>query len=463
LAAHLLNRATFAPLPAEIDRVVADGLEKSVDRLLSVDSNPDNDAPPATPDPAEHSHQESTAGLTPAQRKQKEQDLNKANHDSMEQFRGWWIGRMATSQMPLREKLTLFWHGHFTSSAEDVKSARLMFNQNEFFRKHCLADFRTLLLGISRDPAMLRYLDNNTNRRQHPNENYARELMELFTLGIGNYTEDDVKAAARAFTGWSFEGEEFVFHRREHDDGEKTYLGETGNWDGTDAIDIILKQPATGRFMATKFLKYFVADNPEPAVVEAVAESLRTNKYEFKPVLREIFTSAYFYSPHVYRLQIKSPAQLVVGSVRLVNAPVNGKAMAVTMRELGQDLLYPPTVKGWDGGETWINTTTLLLRYNYAGYLLGGETPPGGWVAQEKQHARPEHFDKKNELSTIVGPDLPGDPAKLVDLLGARLLQTKLDPKDRQWLLGEAETTRLSERTTRVAHLIMSMPAYQLC
>lgn len=465
LAAHLLNRATFAPLPSEIDQVVADGLEKSVDRLLNFGGEADDGPRPKTPDPSERSRQEMMGGLTPAQRKQKEQEFYRANIESIEDVRSWWIGRMARSKRPLQEKLVLFWHGHFATSADDVKSGRLMYNQNEFLRKNCLADFRTLVLGISRDPAMLRYLDNNTNRRQHPNENYARELMELFTMGIGNYSEDDVKAAARAFTGWTFEGEEFEFHAHDHDDGRKVFLGETGRFDGTDVIDIILKQECTSRFMATKLLKFFVVDEPAPEIVEAVAELLRTSRYQFKPVLRAILTSAYFYSPKVYRLQIKSPAQLVVGSVRLTNSPVEGKMMAAAMRGLGQDLLYPPTVKGWDGGETWINTTTLLLRYNFAGTLLGGETPQGGreMRGEKGRPSKPEHYGKKNELNALVGPDLPGNPVKLVDVLGARFLQTPLEPKDRQWLIGEAETTRLSERTTRVAHLIMSMPEYQLC
>jgi hypothetical protein len=460
LAAHLLNRAGFGPLPEEIDKAVADGLTKTVERLLNPENEGTSFPPPTTPDVPDHPGKE-LAKLTPEERKKRIEEMQRANRESIDEIRGWWIGRMLRSQWPLREKLVLFWHGHFTSSVHDVKAARLMFNQNAFFRKNCLADFRTLLVGISQDPAMLRYLDNNTNRREHPNENYARELMELFSMGIGHYTEDDVKAAARAFTGWTFEGDEYAFHEFEHDSGSKTFLGETGNFNGTDIIDIILKQTCTAQFMATKLLKYFVTDDPGPSAIQAVAALLKSSGYQFKPVLRAIFTSDYFHSPAVYRSQIKSPAQLVVGSARLLGITIDERSLAIAMRGLGQELLAPPNVKGWDGGETWINTTTLLMRYNYAGFLLSGDVPE---AVPQRARARLNRLGKpKNQLAAICPPEIVDSGPKLVDALVARLLQTKLDPKARQWLVEQAETTRLSERAVRVAHLIMSMPDYQLC
>ncbi|MEI6082866.1 MAG: DUF1800 domain-containing protein [Verrucomicrobiota bacterium] len=460
LAAHLLNRTGFGPLPAEIERAVAAGLTKTVDGLLSPENEGSQFPMPVMPEVAEFPRRE-LAALSPEERKKKMEEIQRANREGVEAVRAWWIGRMWRSQWPLREKLVLFWHGHFTSSVMDVKVPRLMFNQNAFFRKNCLGDFRTLLVGISQDPAMLRYLDNNTNRREHPNENYARELMELFSMGIGNYTEDDVKAAARAFTGWTSEGEDFVFNERAHDGNVKTFLNETGRFDGTDIIDIILLQPCTARFMATKLLNYFVTDHPAPAAVEAVAAMLRSNGYQFKPVLRAIFTSDYFYSTTAYRSQIKSPAQLVVGSVRLLDIALDERALGIAMRGLGQDLLAPPNVKGWDGGETWINTTTLLMRYNYAGFLLSGDVPD---AVPQKARARLNRLGKpKNKLALLYPPEVVDNAPKLVDALIARLLQTKLDAKARQWLLEQAETARLSERPVRVAHLIMSMPDYQLC
>lgn len=464
LAAHLLNRATFAPLPDEIERATTAGLKKTLDMLLEFAPVADNLPPPETPDVPEFPRLQ-LAKLSPDERKKRMQELHRVNREAVEEIRGWWIRRMMKSPHPLQEKLTLFWHGHFATSANDVRAARHMLTQNEFLRKNCLGNFRDILLGISRDPAMLKYLDNNTSRKQHPNENYARELMELFTMGIGNYNEEDVKAAARAFTGWTFRGEEFVFNRRAHDDGVKTYLGQTGNFDGTDVIDIILKQPCTARFMAGKLLRFFVCDNPSPQIHDETAALLRACRYDFKPVVRAMFCSNYFYSPQVYRTQIKSPAQLVAGSVRLLSVTVSERALAVAMRDLGQDLLFPPNVKGWDGGETWINTTTLLRRYNFAGYLLSGEVPGAAPEAtQPGRRFRLERFGRpKHKLNTLYGPAIASDAPRLVDSLIGRLLQSKLESKARQWILEQAETTRVSDRPAVVAHLIMSMPDYQLC
>jgi uncharacterized protein (DUF1800 family) len=323
------------------------------------------------------------------------------------------------------------------------------------------------VLGISRDPAMLKYLDNNTNRKSHPNENYARELMELFTMGIGNYTEDDVKAAARAFTGWTFRGDDFVFERRQHDDGVKTFLGETGRFDGTDVIDIILRKPATAKFIARKLFAFFVYDNPEPSLAEQLGARLRQHKYEIKPFLRELLTSQALYSPAAYRTQIKSPAQLVIGSARLLDVEIDERALAVAMRGLGQDLLFPPNVKGWDGGEAWINTTTLLMRYNLSRYLLTGKLPDRGQPPNNPRDRRALRVLRTamphTELNKLVGVDVAADAAKLVDTLTGRMLQAKFDDTARQWLIEQAETTRVSERAALVTHLIMSMPDYQLC
>jgi uncharacterized protein (DUF1800 family) len=393
------------------------------------------------------------------------QAVQRANREAMGEIRGWWVQRMISSPRPLEEKLTLFWHGHFTSSVEDVKNARHMFRQNEFLRQNCAGNFHSLVLGISRDPAMLRYLDNNTNRKGKPNENYARELLELFTMGVGNYTEEDVLAAARAFTGWTFRGDEFQFASFHHDYGSKTFLGETGDLDGTDIIAIILKQPVTARFIAKKLFEFFVYENPPPALVEQLAQVLRDGNYELKPFLRTLFRSEVFYSAPAWRTQIKSPAQLVVGTARLLGIQTDPRALAVAMRLLGQDLLAPPTVKGWDGGETWINTNTLLMRYNLSRYFLTGELPGRGGGAgtpprglRQLREAAPQHA-----LGTLIPTEIAVEPAKVVNVLVSRLLQAPLETKARQWLIDQAQSVRFKERPAVVAHLIMSMPDYQLC
>ncbi len=465
LAGHLLNRATFGPSPEDIDQAVGWGMDRTVDYLINFQRVDESLPPPETPETPQKGQ---FASLPADERREKLKELERANNDAMDELRAWWIRRMIQTKRPLQEKLTLFWHGHFTSSTSDVKSARHMLMQNEFLRKNCLGNFRDLLLGISRDPAMLRYLDNNTNRKQHPNENYARELMELFTMGIGNYTEDDVKAAARAFTGWSFECDDFVFNDRQHDNGVKTFLQSVGDLDGTDVIDAILQQSCTARFMATKLLRFFVSDHPEPDAVEEYAALLRGCKYDFKPFLQTLFSSEYFYSTKAFRAQIKSPAQLVVGACRLLGVTVNEKALAIALRGLGQDLLEPPNVKGWDGGETWINTTTLLERYNLSAYLLSGEIPfsggaPRGKTVQARRFQLSRFGTPTNSLAQFCPKDVASDPGQLADSLIGRLLMAKLDSRARQWLVDQAQTTPVSERATRVAHLIMSMPCYQLC
>jgi hypothetical protein len=465
LAAHLLNRAGFGGLPEDVAQAANWGMERTVDYLLDFEKTPESFPVPETPETPKRPKQ-MFADLSKEERQQKVRELLRSNREAIEETRGWWIKRMLTTKRPLQEKMTLFWHGHFATSANDVKSARHMLVQNEFLRKNCLGHFRTLLRGISRDPAMLKYLDNNTNRKQHPNENYAREFMELFTIGIGNYSEDDVKVAARAFTGWTFRGDEFTVIDRQHDYGRKTFLGVTGDLDGTDIIDIILKQPATVRFMARKLFEFFVYSNPEPPLVEELAALLRRTDYEIKPFLRTLFTSEVFYSPPAYRTQIKSPAQLVVGSVRNLGVTINERALAVAMRMLGQDLLYPPNVKGWDGGEAWINTNTLLMRYNMAGYLVEGKIPEGGRQPriQGQRGMRLSRFGSpKSTLDKMYGPEIAADAPKLVDALVARLLQAPLDGAARNMLISYTERARVSERPATVAHLIMSMPDYQLC
>ena len=460
-AAHLLNRAGFGGLPADIERAAKLGLDRSVDALVDFDRVEETIAPPALPD--------NPANLREVRKLSEEEKkkLFRANREAIEEIRGWWIGQMLRTQRPLQEKLTLFWHGHFATSANDVKNARHMFAQNDFLRQHCLAGFRDLLRGISRDPAMLKYLDNNTNHKSHPNENYARELMELFTMGIGNYTEDDVKAAARAFTGWTFRGDQFVKLDRQHDHGEKVFLGRRGNFDGDDIIDIILEQPCTARWMAKKFFEFFVYDDPEPAIVEEHAGLLRRHDYQFKPFVRALLKSDIFYSPRAWRTQIKSPAHLVVGSVRYLGAEINARALAVAMRMLGQDLLYPPNVKGWEGGEAWINTNSLLMRYNMAGYLVDGQIPEAGnqprVQGQQRRMRLSRYGTPKTDFDTLSGPDFSADAPKLVDALVARLLQAPLDGAARAMLIEYTERTRVSQRPATVAHLIMSMPDYQLC
>ena len=280
-------------------------------------------------------------------------------------MRGWWLTEMLTTPSPLTEKMVLFWHNHFTSSLQKVRSPVLMYRQNLLLRRHALGYFGDMLHEVSKDPAMVVYLDNATNRKGHPNENFAREVMELFTLGEGNYGEQDVKEAARAFTGWSIDPEsgEFVFRRQAHDEDQKTVLGRSGNFDGDAVLDILLAQPRTADFVVAKLWREFVSPNPDAAEVRRIARMFRDNRYNIKVALRALLVSDAFYAPQNRAALIKSPIDLIVGTLRQFRYTTGEVTpFLFVSRQLGQDLFAPPNVKGWPGGEAWINSATLLAR-----------------------------------------------------------------------------------------------------
>jgi uncharacterized protein (DUF1800 family) len=291
-------------------------------------------------------------------------------------MRAWWAGEMLrapTAQDALRERMTLFWHNHFVSSQQKVKSGTLMLRQNEILRRNALGNFSTMLHAVSKDPAMLIYLDGASNRKANPNENFAREVMELFTLGEGHYTEQDIKEAARAFTGWSFapESGQFIWRPAIHDFNEKLVLGRRGNFDGDAVLDILLAQPATAQFVASKLWREFISPTPDPAEIRKIAAALRSAGYEIRPALRAIFLSDAFWSPLNRGSLTKAPVDLVIGTLRTLAVDVpEAMPIALSLRHLGQDLFAPPNVRGWPGGEAWINSTTLLARKQFIERLL---------------------------------------------------------------------------------------------
>ncbi len=373
-AAHLLRRAGFGGTPAEADRLAAMGLEAAVEHLVEFAKTPYQIAPPVI-DPAilEPVDRQDLRRLSDEERERALEQRRRKERAAFEETRLWWIDRMLNSPRPFEEKMTLFWHGHFTSGMREVRNAVFLKEQNEFLRAHALENFHDLLLGISKDRAMLVYLDGNRNVKAQPNENYARELLELFSLGVGNYTEADIKSAARAFTGWGFDDSGFSVRDRQHDTGVKTFLGRTGKLDGDDVIDVILEQRACARFLATKLLRFFVMPDPSKKLVEALAREIERRKFELKPAMQALLSSEAFYSDAARASMIKSPVELIVGTARTLNVPVENFAAAErALASLGQELMQPPNVKGWDGNEDWINTATLFGRYNAASALVAG-------------------------------------------------------------------------------------------
>jgi uncharacterized protein (DUF1800 family) len=322
----------------------------------------------------------------------------------------WWANRMLASKRPLEEKLTLFWSGHFATENEKVTDYRLMLHQIEMLRRNANGNFRNLLVGVSKEPAMLIYLDNRINTRGSANENYAREIMELFSLGVGNYAEKDIKEAARAFTGWTNSGLKVIYKPELHDDGEKTFLGASGNFDLEQVVDIILKQKVAAEFITRKLYRFLVREDISPELNSKLAAVLRDGKYELKPLLKTIFLSKDFYCPASYATQIKSPVQLVISTYKklgLTEAPGAPYFPTVTTN-LGQSLGNPPNVKGWDGGRSWINPSTMLQRANFARQVFFPEGAPTGAetrVIPDRYANAIKEADERDKLAAMGNQD----------------------------------------------------------
>jgi hypothetical protein len=406
-----------------------------------------------------------------------------AERDSSgDQIRGWWLYCMLQGGHPLREKLTLFWHSHFATSLVKVQNPTLMFRQNCLLRSHALGRFGPLLQAISRDAAMLRWLDSSSNVKGKPNENYARELMELFSLGVGHYTENDIREAARAFTGWRTDKVGFAFDGRLHDSGPKTVLGQTGPWDGGDVVRIVLEQPAVARFLVRKFYQFLVSEQavPPDSLLEPLCESFRESDYCIAGLVRTILASRHFYSSYAFRQRVKGPVEYVLGAVQAVYRryreddadyrSLPQQVLVGRLRAIGQSLFAPPNVKGWPGGPSWLNTSTLLERDNFAGALAMGTL----WVSLS-----PEPTVAPAGTIEEPAPTKAVDPARVLeeegvscpdDIVSALLdlyLPGGVRPEVRAQLLAFVAEENpagpaLAGRVREAVHAILTMAEYQL-
>ncbi len=359
----LLVRTGFGATDAEVRAYAPLNRAQAVDKLLAATRTTAITPPPATAlvtDPLRPPRGDSS----PEERKQFQQEQVKEGL----QLRGWWAREMLVTPSPLTERMTLFWHNHFVSSQQKVRLTRLMYRQNALLREHALGDFRVLLHAAAKDPAMVVYLDSVQNRKGAPNENFAREVMELFTLGEGNYGEQDVKEAARAFTGWSIDRASgtFVFRRPLHDPGMKTVLGKSGRFDGDEVLDILLARPETAQFITAKLWREFVSPDPDRREVTRIAAAFRASGYQIKVALGELLVADAFYASLNRGTLVKSPIDLVIGTLRTLElAPAQALPFAIAAAGMGQNLYSPPNVKGWPGGVAWINTNTLLARKQF--------------------------------------------------------------------------------------------------
>ncbi len=441
-AGHLYRRAAFGADRDELRRAAGESPTAALNRLFVMD-----------PKSAAHDSALASEGMAIAGR------------NNPFDLRGWWLDRMLNSGFPLREKMTLFWHNHFATSINKIQSTALMLRQNELMRRHSLSKFGPMLQQMSKEPAMLIWLDSNSNVKGKPNENFAREVMELFSLGVGNYTETDIREAARAFTGWHTDGQSYTFKSELHDEGEKTVLGQTGALDGGDVVRICLEQKACTRFLVRKLYRFLVseAEQPPDAFLAPLADTYLKSDYDTAALVRKILLSRHFYSEHAYRQRIKSPVEYVLGLTKaLGQGLVSPRALVGHLELLSQHLFAPPNVKGWEGGTAWLNTATIVVRHNLAytmalggGALNLGAPDPNGSAAIAVD---PSALARKEGIK---------EPEKLVNYYADLLLQGNLSKAARARLKEFLSQDGLEdfERNARIRemiHALLTTPEYQL-
>lgn len=521
-AEHLINRAGFGAQPDEIDAAVEMGFDAFLDSLFL----PVTDQVPLSPAKRrvrkdgvmteEGLKVEEAGGKKMASEellgaaKSADKDLRKADRRQLEDYTLWWFDTMISGQDPLRDRMTLFWHGLFTSSMQDVKSSYQMIRQNQLLRHGALGDYGAMLRLVARDPAMLEYLDNDENKKSAPNENFAREVMELFTLGEGNYTESDIKEAARAFTGWRTKGSEFTFNKRQHDGGKKTFMGVEGKLNGEDVLDILLQQPGCADYIAGRLLTYLEGVAPDPERRAQYGDMFFKADYDIETLLRGLFQDPAFYRDEVVGTRVMGPVDYLVGSSRRLDLLPPKAWLLVGSRLLGQRLFHPPSVKGWDGGMAWITTASLMQRGNLAGLLVGqvdaDEVLSGDTSDYEMEEGsdmgemmgEPKAKKKRATLGDLKGlKELKRDwhpilqlasgtaragartDSEVVDYLTELLLAVEVGEDTRTWLVsqyvqkregagleGQRGPMRDRRQTQDVlasmAHLILSLPEAQL-
>ena len=458
LMAHLLRRAGFGANRAELEEYTSRGYEAVVDSLLHPERSPEVD--------------EDVIGRY---------NLGVVLQASFAGEAERWLYRMINTKRPLQEKIALFWHHVFATAWHKTEHNPDLVGQIEMFREIGLSDLRTILTRLSRDPAMLDWLDNQENHKDEPNENYARELLELFSMGVGNYSEDDIKNAALAFTGWSFVQpipgypygqypSEFAYLDKEHDDSEKTFLGETGRFNGEDIIDIIVKQPATAEFISRHLYNFFVADEPQvpswnqvppqdPDAIKTLVDAYFETGGDIRAVLGKLFRSDFFKEATFRR--VKCPAEFIAGTVKIVDTdhfPSPGLArLPAASTMMGQELLNPPTVEGWHTGKEWIDGGTLAVRVDFAVQEVSDSSSPGVRAIVERLGAQcrsvsPEEF--VDICLDLIGPLEVGGETHAALLKHAReagplTFENGIDPEI------------VSTRVVRLLQLIVSAREYQ--
>jgi len=443
---HLYRRAAFGPTLADLDAGLKNGPEKTINALLT--------GGPTERDGARslHEFEQSMAPLADTI----------ARNNSAANLRAWWLTRMLYTPHPLLESITLFWHNHFATSNAKVQNARFMLGQYRLLRKYALGNFASLLKEMSYDPAMLVWLDGKGSQKGNPNENYARELMELFSLGIGNYTEQDIREAARAFTGWDVVGTEVVFNKNQHDASEKKVLGKAGNWKPDDIVRICLEHESCPYFITEKLFRWLVSDTIPTTreLLQPLAAQLKRSNFDFGGVVRTVLSSNLFFSNEAYRSRVKSPVDFGIGTVKALEGRLGTTALAQTLEQLGQSVFNPPSVKGWDCGTAWLNGQTLLYRQNLALAFCSTEDARFGTRLDPAALAR--KYGKRTDeervdffLRLFLQGDVPAASRQ-------RLLEYASKSHSQKVPVYWTEQDAADHRVRTLCHLVLTLPEYQL-
>jgi uncharacterized protein (DUF1800 family) len=463
---HLLNRAGFGENPEKIQSYIGMSSSKVVRQLLKDAENIEAlKIETVFQDP--ESRREMTRSM--AQKTELPQEVAakilKDGRQKIADLNVQWIGQMVRSKAVLREKMTLFWHGHFA-----CRSLVAYFTQNlhNTIRTHALGKFGDLLMAVSKEPAMLRFLNNQQNRKASPNENFAREVMELFTMGRGNYTETDIKEAARAFTGWGIglDGQ-FMFRQHQHDEGLKIIFGKTGNFTGEDVIKMILARPETAVFICRKVYTFFVNENPNEQIINQLAQRFRKTDYDIADLMERVFTADWFYDKANVGTRIKSPIELLVSIHRITNLELaDRKTLLFLQKILGQILFYPPTVAGWAGGRNWIDSSTLMIRMKLSENLfrntrLEATAKIDGDPDTDFLNDRPENRPLALMNWTDFEKNFSGKTSEAtVDNISAFLIQTPLKNEQKTLVLDKIKNKPEPIKEATIA--LMALPEYQL-
>lgn len=458
---HLHRRAGFGIPPANLSRLSAQPLQTAIANLFDASR-------PALP---LQIVEENTVTLAKVldMTKEERQMLRKDSREKLRDLNILWLQRMVSGKAALREKMTLFWHGHFACRTFNVFFAQ---QQNNTLRQHALGSFRELLMAVSKDAAMLQFLNNQQNRKSSPNENFAREVMELFTLGRGNYSETDVKNAARAFTGWGFAAEgKFVFRENQHDFDRKTFLGKTGNFSGEDVLNHILDNRQTARFITIKIYRYFVNDTPNEEIITALTTSFYESDYDISALMRKIAASDWFYDRLNVGTRIKSPVELIAGLQRTFGVQFEQpqSSLLFMQKVLGQVLFYPPNVAGWAEGKNWIDSSSLMFRLRLLQLIF--QAADVTTDAKDEGDVNTEYLAKKNGRKLQAHVDWQAftesfterDPEKLARELAGFLLSQALSDKQLQIITRQADQSTQPALVKSLSTALLSLPEYQLC